>query len=224
MPPRFFRTLTPAVALLLAPLPPAVALEKCVGPDGRISYSQHACPQGSRTSTIAGSPAGGSSGGVSSTPVRIEYFDVQGGDYNALLASLNARGRFHARADWKLTYRYQSVAAAAGCSVGELTTTLELTMTLPRWRPPAGASRELMGRWERYMGALRSHEEGHLQHGREFEREFRRAAATLADRSCDSLQARVRALFGEMLARYQSRDKLYDEQTGHGRTQGAVFQ
>jgi predicted secreted Zn-dependent protease len=195
MPPRVLRTLIPAVALLLAPLPPAEALEKCVGPE-------------------AVAPC---------TPARIEYFDVQGDSHEALLSALNARGRFHGRADWKLLYRYQIRPVGSDCAVGDLTTTLELVMTLPRWTPPAGAPGELVARWQRYVAALRIHEEGHLQHGRDFEREFRAAAATLADRNCDLLRERVSVLFNDLLARYQSRDKLYDEDTGHGRTQGAIF-
>jgi predicted secreted Zn-dependent protease len=186
-PPRvFFLRFLLALPLLLAPLPPAAALEKA-------------------------------------TAVRLQYFDVEGTDHASLLAALKARGHFHGRADWKLSYRLQPRAVADACAAGDISTTLDLAVTLPRWRPPAGVSADLVTRWERYVAALREHEDGHLQHGREFEREFRKAAATLSARDCAALDRAVRAVFNEMLARYQDRDKLYDERTGHGRTQGAVF-
>lgn len=42
------------VALLLASLPPAGALEKCVSSSGRITYSEQPCPPGSKSSTVRG--------------------------------------------------------------------------------------------------------------------------------------------------------------------------
>jgi predicted secreted Zn-dependent protease len=104
---------------------------------------------------------------------QVTYYDVQGADLRGLLASLNARGPHHGRADWKVSYRFTTRPGGGGCAVESLSTELDLQMTLPRWSPPAGASRDLVARWERYLAALRVHEEGHLDHGRDFAREVK---------------------------------------------------
>lgn len=156
--------------------------------------------------------------------VRFVYYDVQGADFNALLGALNARGRHHGRADWKLGYRYQSRAGAGSCAVSAFSTELELVMTLPRWTPPANAQPGLAARWDRYLAALRGHEEGHLEHGRDAERELKALAAGLSAPDCNALDAALRQRFSKLIADYQARDRDYDARTGHGKTQGAWFQ
>ncbi|MGQ0510078.1 MAG: DUF922 domain-containing protein [Betaproteobacteria bacterium] len=155
--------------------------------------------------------------------VHVNYYEVQGSDFNSLLGALNARGAFHGRADWKLSYRYQTRMAAGGCGVSSLTTDLDLQMILPRWSPPAGVKGDLVSRWERYMAALRLHEEGHLDHGRGAEKEFIALATAMTASDCASLDRALRDRFSKLIADYQARDRDYDKRTEHGRTQGAWF-
>jgi hypothetical protein len=70
--------------------------------------------------TMSGAPAGGAVAAAQAPPaqVQVNYYDVQGNDFNSLLAALNARGTFHGRADWKLSYRFRSrmgARAAVSC-------------------------------------------------------------------------------------------------------------
>lgn len=160
---------------------------------------------------------------AASAQVSMNYYDVQGGDFSTLLGALNARGEFHGRADWKLSYRYNWRQVPGRCSVESVATTLTLAMTLPRWTPPAGASGDLVARWERYLDALRRHEEGHLDHGRGAERDFQAAASGLAAANCADLDRMLRERFTRLIADYQGRDKDYDRRTEHGKAQGAWF-
>lgn len=155
--------------------------------------------------------------------VQVDYYDVQGRDFNSLLAALNARGEFHGRADWKLAYTYRSRAGAGKCGVESVRTTLELRLTLPRWTPPPGTAPDLPGRWERYLAALRTHEEGHLDNGRSFETALNAAFAGMSAPDCAALDAALREHYGRLLEQYRARDVDYDRRTGHGRAQGAWF-
>ena len=155
--------------------------------------------------------------------VQMSYYDVQGADYNALLGALNSHGPCHGRADWKISYKYQSRKEAGGCKVSSLTIDLELLMTLPRWTPPAGASADLVSRWERYIAALRVHEDGHLDHGRNAAREFQTVSGSAAAADCGALDGALRQRFARLIADYQARDRAYDARTEHGKTQGAWF-
>ena len=240
--------------LVLAAMPPAVAVEKCVSPQGKVTYSEQPCPAGSKGQTIGGGTAadatkdsapadsagsGGSAkegaaeaskapatradaAGVAPSGVTLRYFEVQGNDFDTLLAALNANGGFHGKAEWKLSYRYQPKRAGRVCSLQSVSTQLDLSMTLPRWTPPPGASANLHGRWTRYVSALRVHEEGHLQIGRDFDTSLKKSLAVIRAR-CDQLDGRLKEIFATLLAQHQKRDIDYDRDTAQGRTQGAEF-
>jgi predicted secreted Zn-dependent protease len=236
-------------------------VEKCISPQGKVTYTENDCPPGWKSQTIrAPAPSGGgavsSGAGVGSVPseqparggaaqgakpaaapapatkaavagaaprgVTLNYYDIQGGDFETLLAALNANGGFHAKAEWKLSYAYTPKRAGRACSANPVTTQLELTMTMPRWNPPPGTSPALFARWQRYTAALRKHEEGHLEIGRDFEDALKRSLAVISER-CEHLEARVKGIFDLLLEKHRKLDAEYDRTTAHGRTQGAEF-
>jgi predicted secreted Zn-dependent protease len=218
------------LALLLAPLPPAAALEKCVAADGRITYSEQPCATGSKrapigrgASSVVNTPGAASSTYTPPAEVRFNYYDVQGGDYRSVLGSMMSGRQFAAKTDWLLSYQYKPRMDAGACKVESVTTKLELSMTLPRWSPPPGAPGDLIGRWERFMSALRVHEDGHAQDARDLESAAKRALLALSSPNCGALDSAMRARFGQLLEQGRARDRDYDQQTGHGKTQGAVF-
>jgi predicted secreted Zn-dependent protease len=182
---------------------PALALEKCVGADGKISYSDRACPAGVKRSSVGGAapPAN----------LTMVYYDVA------------APGGHTGHTDWFLSYQYTSRSAGGACQVDRLSTKLEVKIRMPRWNPPAGADPALVGRWDRYASALLGHEYGHANTGSDFERNFSRAAATVAVQNCGELDRALRAQFDSLLKQANAQDIAYDAQTGHGATQGAVF-
>ena len=212
----------PAAVLLGALLAPvaAQALNKCVGADGKVSYSELPCATNAKAATLGG----GSATGLATTP-NTTYYDVSGASYDAVLAGLRAgsSGPHFARADWRLSYDVRWRQGPSGCAVTDVRTTLQLGVRLPRWTPPPGAPGELVARWERFIAALKVHEEGHLANGRGAERETKAALATLSAPDCGSLDARAKERFQRIIDAYNARDAEYDRATGHGRTQGAVF-
>lgn len=245
--------------LLLAPLPPAAAVEKCISPQGKVTYTEQDCPPGWKSQTLrppassggavsggaAGSAPTGSGGTAAPAPkpgtpapakaaakdavagaaprgVTLRYYDIEGRDFETLLAALNANGGSHAKAEWKLSYSYTTKRAGRACSANPVATQLELTMTLPRWNPPPGTPPALFARWQRYAGALRKHQEGHLEIGRDFEDSFKRSLAVISER-CEKLEARVKGIFDLLLEQHRKRDADYDRETAQGRTQGAEF-
>ncbi len=226
-------------------------MEKCVSPQGKVTYVERACPEGWTPQTIRG---GGSAGGAASgaaavggggsggsaakskapagkaaaasgaapAGAEIRYYDVEGNDFESLLAALKASGGFHSKAEWKLSYQYQPKRSGKACNPQSVTTQLELSMTLPRWTPPRAAPPALQQRWTRYVTALRRHHDGHHQFGREFESVLQRELTPITER-CERLEAKVKQVFGVLLERYRQRDIEYDRETAHGRTQGAEF-
>lgn len=214
----------------------AQAQYKCVGADGKVSYTELPCAAGAKPGAVppsgsapAGSAPGSSAAMRAAAPamavVAYTHYDLTGNTYDVLANGLRtASGMpYPALAQWNITYDFRSQSASGRCAVSSLNTRLQLSMRLPRWTPPAGANGELVARWERFMAALRQHEEGHLEHGRSAEREVRAALQAMSAGDCPTLEARMRERFQQIVDSYSARDREYDRQTDHGRTQGAVF-
>jgi predicted secreted Zn-dependent protease len=198
----------PALALaLLAVLAagPAHATQKCVGADGKVTYSDRGCAAGAKRTAVGVD--------TSLSDATIEYYDVP------------APGGHRGRADWHVSYTYRQKSLGDGrCAVESVSTKLDLKVRLPRWNPPADAPAALVGKWGRYMDALRVHEAGHLQTGRDLASNFKAAALGMGPTDCGALGAAVRARFDGLLGQANARDRDYDAQTRHGATQGAYFQ
>jgi len=192
-----------AAALVLAPAS-AIALDKCVGADGKVTYSDHGCASDTKRSNVEGSN--------SMADASIDYYDV------------SAPGGLTANTSWHLAYQYSSRSGSGGtCAVGTVTTQLALKVRMPRWTPKADDSTAVAARWSRYISALQVHESGHLQIGRDFESGFKRAALATTAANCGELNSALRTLFDSMLDQARARERDYDARTGHGATQGAVF-
>jgi predicted secreted Zn-dependent protease len=213
-----------ALTPLFLALPlPALALEKCYQADGKVVIADR-CPVGTTRTPppvqviVIPAPA---LPGTAEAP--IVYYDVQGTDIASLLAALNARST-HGQTAWKLGYDYRTRFDKVRCSIESLSTKLELSMTLPRWSPPPGTAPELVARWERYVAALKEHENGHLEHARDLERAIRPALLAVPPApDCDALDAAVRARYNELFDQVKARDAEYDARTRDGAEQGAVF-
>lgn len=154
--------------------------------------------------------------------VEIRYLDIQGSDYESLLASLKARGGPHMQPEWSVTYKYEPRRLGKVCNVGSLSTHLRQVMTLPRWTPPPGTSAKLIAEWSRYVGGVRRHQEGHLQIARDMEEAFRDSLAVTSQR-CEKLEESVKAQFKTVMERHRAMEKTYDFETALGRTEGVDF-
>jgi predicted secreted Zn-dependent protease len=157
------------------------------------------------------------------------YYDVEGVDLRGLLASLRQRGpsdghgTWAASTAWAFRWSYRPVAAG-GCRVATAHVDLDLTYTYPQWTVPPDAAPAAVSAWQTYLTHVERHEQGH--------REIAEAAAadlvqTLemlpAAGTCDQLAASARAAVTERFARHAELQVAYDEETGHGATQGAVL-
>jgi predicted secreted Zn-dependent protease len=131
--------------------------------------------------------------------VQLSYYEVEGADQASLLAALNARGVTQGQASWKLSYQYAPKRGMRECTVGPVSTKLELGMTLPRWTPPTGTAPELIARWERFLKALVAHQSARLEHARELERSLGPALAALQPaRDCATLDATVKERYAAL--------------------------
>ncbi len=157
------------------------------------------------------------------------YYDVAGETAGELARSLRARGpasegqRFFGLTEWEVNAEYRWVGRATGCSVEDLTVRLAVTVQLPRWRPPLGASRPLRQAWRAFEAALAEHEAGHVRLADEAAEAIRWRLASFRTPTCEDAEAAARQAVGEIIEVYASRNDAFDRETRHGGTTGAAW-
>ena len=165
--------------------------------------------------------------GVRAHEAEVRY-DVRGLTDRAIAASLarEARrvtgSRFRGRHDWRIRWEYRYAADdVAGCAITTSAVHLESTTVLPRWVDRVHADSDLITKWDRYIAALREHEEGHRDRAYRAAAEIQRALRRLRTSSCTLMAAEANRVAQDLLRRHRRQQADYDRETNHGATQGA---
>ncbi len=169
--------------------------------------------------------------GTGAVQVRSEttYYDVQGQTAEMLGRALAAHGPriggqgFFGLTEWEVSAEYRWAGRAAGCSVKDLTVHVAVQTRLPRWRAPADTPPDVRGAWERFVAALDLHERGHRRLAEEAADAIRDRLVALREPGCGRIQAAVQRTLAAVMSEYDAHNQAYDAETGHGRTQQAVW-
>lgn len=127
---------------------------------------------------------------------------------------------FHAYTAWNVHWNFWWYSEANGrCRITRVRTRLTTTVQLPQLQGGTPAQQAV---FERYARALRHHEQGHVQWGRDAAHAIDRGIAALPTaQDCAGLERQANALGQRLLAEHMARERDYDRSTGHGTTQGA---
>lgn len=191
--------------------------------DGKIAFSDRPCEAGAK-STRKDYAASGASG-VLDLDVAINYYSVQGLDYDSLTRSLRANGPkgYHGLAAWKVSYEYTIKQRKDTCQVDSVRVKIAGVILMPRWTDERSAPQDLQRRWIDYYAALKAHEDGHIQNGRELALLIKERLMGLGTVPCGQTKALAEAEFQRLYGNLKTRDQEYDARTNHGATQGALF-
>ena len=188
---------------------------------GKVSYSDQTCEAGAKSTQKIYSPAPAS--GTLDLQVVVTYYAVTGRDYRSLMNSMNVNGPkgFHGLASWKIRKELATAKAKDGCHISTVHLTVTGEILMPRWEDKSTASADLQQRWARYYDALKLHEDGHIQNGRELALLVRERLMSLGTLPCERLPGIAEGEYQRVYSNLKSRDKEYDDRTNHGATQGA---
>lgn len=116
------------------------------------------------------------------------------------------------KTEWFPSYSYET----GGDLVSSVAVTVEMQVTLPSWVDYDSTSESEKTEWDRFCGALRTHEEGHIEI---VQRNLSGVDALMVGKSVeDAVQAWENAQ-----TTLQSASDAYDLATDHGRNQGAMI-
>ena len=128
--------------------------------------------------------------------------------------------RFHGYTRWNVRWTFRWWRETSGrCTITDVTTRLRVELQLPDLQR---ATARQQAEFDLYLPALKQHEQGHVQFGRDAARLVDEGIAQLpAEAECATLERRANALGQRIVQDHVEREKRYDLDTGHGATQGA---
>jgi predicted secreted Zn-dependent protease len=172
--------------------------------------------------------AGGAPGAAVEVEQTRQHYAITGSKARQLKRDMKRLGpreggrRYVAYTAWTLTWTYTFDEGARECRLDAFDVRAEIETTLPRWEPAAGARSELIEKWERFLEAIERHEAGHARLAFEAAGSVDAAVRSLGARStCAELEREIVATAEQEVERYRRREREYDQETRHGRTQGA---
>lgn len=133
-------------------------------------------------------------------------------------------GRFAAVTHNRFSTSYSAVTTTqGGCEVKNARVVLESTILLPRLIQ-GGQSAVVIAEWNRYIGALRAHEQLHASNGKY-------TAETLASRlyafkshlPCQQMRVKLDEAVDRLIQNMGEWDRRLDSETQHGKSQGAFL-
>jgi predicted secreted Zn-dependent protease len=188
-----------------------------------------AAPSGPGATPTPDLAAGGGTAPRVRSDVTVREYRVQGDDEVEILQSLLANApvsgeeTFFGLTTSELTFRYWRQPDAAGCTLVDLHVDLGVTIDLPVWSPSGAAPYELKRDWDRFAMALKRHEETHRDYAIRGAEEVLEALQGIRAPTCDAAVAEAQRRAERFQIETEAAHRHYDDQTGHGRTEGAVW-
>ena len=164
----------------------------------------------------------GDIGRVSIPHSRINYYEIYGSTEGELRKQLNAIGpvddkgqRNDASTKWFVNWNWPGYGTD-NCSLREAIIKVDVQVFFPHWTPVQAASPDLIAKWSRYTQVLALHEKGHVDN---IIGNYMTVLAAIKGATCATAEAAAQAA----LVPIRQNDVNYDQATGHGATQGAIF-
>ena len=165
------------------------------------------------------------------TRINTVYYMVDGDTAESIWADIIAKSpveqngeRHVAQTRWNVGWQFWWVDSGDACEITRVTSSLDVSYTLPRLRQNPSVSDQLTARWNTYSAALFEHEQGHKDLGFRAAVEIENRIKEIGSRrSCKQLELEANEIGNSVIANYSQIEKEYDRSTNHGLNTGAVF-
>lgn len=148
---------------------------------------------------------------------------------SSLLKAINAATpiregdkKYHGFTRWDVRWKYTYDTSSSGiCRVKSVSVTLTTMITLPELN---SNDETVVSQFASYLTALKKHEFGHLQIAQEAAKKIEQSLLRQPGLSnCEQLKTALNERGNALVAEAKTQGKEYDEQTQHGKTQGAYL-
>lgn len=161
--------------------------------------------------------------------LEVQPYPVSGQDPGAIRRSIDAarpaadddREHYDAVTVWVVSWHYNYARGPNGCGPADPAVRLALRMQLPALGDAPAAAR---APFDRYLAALRVHEEGHVRLDRAVANTVAALVRDFPPRAdCETLARELNRAAGRALEDGRAQNRAYDARTQHGVAQGARF-
>jgi predicted secreted Zn-dependent protease len=125
---------------------------------------------------------------------------------------------------WSLHWSFRYDRGPSQCALAAANIDLQIEVRLPELARDEALDPALLERWRAYAVALETHEMGHVDREtavvEALRDEFENAAP---GPDCGEVGQRLNQIGADYQRQVSITDAVYDQETGHGATQGAVF-
>ncbi len=206
--------LSASVALLCAPAHAQVF--KCTEGTS-VVFSDKPCASASAASTQL-AVTSGPGGHLDFQADLTRHYPVTGPNVRAAYLSMRARGPggWAGMARWKVDYSYEGKTTGNDCKISRVVVRVIGDIQMPQWVEEKNASAADQAEWRRMYAVLKRHEDGHIQHGREFGLLLKERLLGIGTVPCAELATRAQQEYTALYANLNKRDAEYDRRTDHG--------
>jgi len=162
---------------------------------------------------------------------KFDYYEIDGSTTDELRAQMKRNGTtwndgkvYAALTTWDIHYHYDIAPTNGGYALSAITTSVDVTIHLPKLVPSARTPVQLISSWNSYLQHLKTHEFGHRDIAIGIGKEIYQALAALGSSSSKSeLDREAQNLVKAKFQRLKEDQIGYDQETRHGKEQGAVL-
>lgn len=149
-------------------------------------------------------------------------YPVRGATIEQLLPqTYHVQDEWAAYARWNTSWQFWWQESAASCDVTSGSAELAAKITYPKWRQPADVDPDVVARWDRFIKNLTTHELGHITialQGADAIDELLDAGFSAP--TCEQVERVADRAASRLHEHYDKLNDRYDEETGHGLSQG----
>ncbi|MFZ1249140.1 MAG: DUF922 domain-containing protein [Candidatus Saccharimonadales bacterium] len=130
---------------------------------------------------------------------------------------------YHASTAYALNWSYNFALQNGTCSVTDVRVGLHVNQFLPNLGIDTTTPAPLAQAWSVYAQNLALHENGHTAITVQYAQKLTAALESSSALPCDSVSAQTKTLTDSYVTMLNAANELYDSQTNHGATQGALL-
>lgn len=171
----------------------------------------------------------GATNGLTAVIDAPAYYQVYGSSVPQLRESIancplrRAAGAYHAYTAYQINWTYSTNTVNGVCSIATAKVGLHVGMYLPHFAAEPATPASTAASWSNYAANLRRHEDGHVTINRDYAARLAAALQAIPPTDCATFDRQARTLAESYLTMLDTANELYDSQTSHGATQGAVL-
>jgi len=161
-----------------------------------------------------------------------KYYNIKGNTAKELRKEIDSKGqrypggkkRYPAFTKWHTKWEFKYGSKNSKCYISQVTVTLTINYTYPKWINKNKASKELQKKWDTYIKNLITHEKGHAKIAQNAAAEVEKAILnTPMVNKCEDLGNNANKIGKNVIKKWTDIEIKYDKDTKHGLTQGAKF-